>query len=131
MLYEDAVRVLVSEEHFVAAAQVVRSAQVFVGTCEAVRLLVRLAKVGSPGSGESVTIVPLYVDEKGAEYSDANTTYGTFAVTGAACPENITVYIPYPTPFMALKVTGAGSLAVGTEIVVSARYVPIRRVMEK
>lgn len=130
MLYNDAIVHLLSDVHFTAAAQVVRSGPVHVGTCEAVRLLLRLTKVGSPGGSESVTIVPIYYDERDAEYTDANTTYGTFAVVGSSLPENITVYIPYPTPVVGLKITGAGSLAVGTEIVVSARFVPIRKVVD-
>jgi hypothetical protein len=126
MNYEDLVEVLLSEEHVVAAAQVVRSPPRNIGVCDAVRLLLRVAKVGTPSSGETIVVRPVFIDELGKEYLDANTTYGTFTVAGDAAPTNISVYIPYPTPVMALKVTGAGSLAVGTEIVVSARYVPIK-----
>ncbi len=126
MIYGDIVEVLLSEEHVVASGQVVRSPSRNVGVCDAVRLLLRVAKVGTPSSGETITVRPIFVDEREQEYLDANTTYGTFSVAGDAAPTNVSVYIPYPTPVMALKVTGAGSLAVGTEIVVSARYVPIK-----
>jgi hypothetical protein len=130
MIYADAIRGLFVDEHIVASGQVSRSSPAHVGTCDAVRLLLAVTKIGSPGGSESITVRPIFVDERGDEYLDANTTYGTFAVLGNAAPTNLTVYIPYPTPVMGLKVTGAGSLAVGTEIVVSARYVPIRRAME-
>jgi hypothetical protein len=126
MIYEDLVEVLLSEEHVVASGQVVRSPPRTIGICDAARLLLRVSKVGTPSSGETIVVRPIFVDERGVEYLDANTTYGTITVAGDAAPTNVSVYIPYPAPVMGLKVTGAGSLAVGTEIVVSARLVPIR-----
>jgi hypothetical protein len=126
MIYKDLIEDLFTDEHVIASGQVVRSAEHNIGVCDAVRLLLKVSKVGTPSSGESITVRPIFVDEKGNEYLDANTTYGTFSVAGNAAPTNISVYIPYPTPVMALKATGAGSLAVGTEIVVSARFVPIK-----
>jgi len=126
VIYEDIVEVLLSEEHVVASGQVVRSPSRNIGVCDAVRLLLRVAKIGTPSSGETIVVRPVFVDDDDQEYLDANTTYGTLTVAGDAAPTNISVYIPYPTPVMGLKVTGAGSLAVGTEIVVSARYVPVK-----
>lgn len=107
----------------IAAAQVFRSGPVHIGMARAVRLLLKCEKIGSPGGGESVVVRPVFYDERGKEYLDADTTYGTFSVVGSALPTNISKVVPFPVPEMGIMVTGAGSLAVGTEIVVSARYV--------
>lgn len=131
MLYEEAVKVLFEGERIIAASQVVRSAPVFVGTCEAVRLLVKASEIGSPTTGDSVNVRPIFIDERGVEYLDANTTYGTFSLADTDTPCNVTVNIPYPTPVMALKITGAGSLSASTGFIVSARFVPIRKVMDR
>jgi hypothetical protein len=129
MIYQDLVEVLLSEEHIVASGQIVRASPRMIGVCDAARLLLRVAKVGTLSSGETIIVRPVFVDEDDQEYLDANTTYGTITIAGDTAPANVGVYIPYPTPVMGLKITGAGSLAVGTEIVVSARLVPIRRLM--
>lgn len=87
------------------------------------RLLIRVTEIGTPSGDESITIRPIFVDKDGFEYLDANTTYGTFSVTGTTAPLNMTVVIPTPTKVMALKVTGAGSLSSTTAFVVSARLI--------
>ena len=115
--------VLMDEIRIFASGQVFRSGPVHIGMARAVRLLLKVEKIGSPSSGESVTVRPVFYDERSREYLDADTTYGTFSVTGAAAPTNISKTVPFPVPEMGIMVTGAGSLALGTEIVVSARYV--------
>ena len=120
---DDENHILMDEIRIFAASQVYRSGPVHIGMARTVRLLLKVDKIGSPGAGESVVVRPVFYDERSREYLDADTTYGTFSVTGSAAPTSISKVVPFPVPEMGIMVTGAGSLAAGTEIVVSARYV--------
>ena len=115
--------ILFSAEKVTAEGQVIRAPPVFSEDADTARLLLWLTKIGSPTASETLTVRPLWYDDRGKEYVDANTTYGSFTITGEATDLLISVDVPNPGRFMGLKVTGAGSLSATTGYVVDARYI--------
>jgi hypothetical protein len=117
--------VLFTDESVIAAAQVVRSSPVSCRDADNARLLLKVSEIGSPAVGDTLTVRPIFYDEKGNEYLDGNTTYGTFTLTGSDTPCNVTVNIPFPAVTMAVKVTGAGSLSSSTGFIITGTLIPI------
>ena len=114
---------LLEQVPIIAASQVARSQQVILDDADVCRLLLKVTEIGSPAVGDTLVVRPVFVDDDGVEYLDANTTYGTFTLTGNDTPVNVTVVIPVPARTMSLLVTGAGSLSASTGFIVSARLV--------
>lgn len=105
-----------------AASQVAFSRDVSTRFMRAVRLLIEVQEIGSPGASETVKIEPVFRDGVGKGYFDANTTYGTVTLTGSDTPVSKSYVIPFPGVATALKLTGSSTLTGSTGFIVDAWF---------
>jgi hypothetical protein len=110
------------------ASGVIRSPTIFCEGLDAVRILIAVSEIGTPGSGQSITVRPAFCDERGNEYLDADTTYGTVTIAGSGATVKKSYVVPNPGSAVALVITGTSGLSSSTGFVVSARFDKIPKV---
>lgn len=111
-----------------AASAVIRSPTIFCEGLDAVRVLLAVSEIGTPGGGQSITVRPAFCDDRGNEYLDADTTYGTITIAGTGASVKKSYVVPNPGSAVALVITGTSGLSGSTGFVVSARFDKIPRV---